>query len=72
MSKVITYGEGGYCEPCDETHDHPLNNIVEIVEIVEEPEPTEEELARQSAIDKLTSLGLTEVEVSALLQSGMS
>jgi len=35
---LTTYGEGGYCEPCDETHDHPLNNIVEIVE---EPGVTE-------------------------------
>lgn len=27
------YGEGGFCENCDETHDHPLNNIIEREEI---------------------------------------
>ena len=29
----ITYGINGCCENCDETHDHPLHNIVEIVEL---------------------------------------
>jgi hypothetical protein len=33
MSISILYGLGGLCEPCDETHDHPLNNIIEITEI---------------------------------------
>jgi hypothetical protein len=35
MGFIVTYGEGGHCEPCDSSHDHPLNNIVEIIE---EPE----------------------------------
>jgi hypothetical protein len=26
------YGLGGFCENCDETHDHPLNNIIEVIE----------------------------------------
>ena len=33
MSITVTFGIGGYCENCDETHDHPLHNIVSIVEI---------------------------------------
>lgn len=28
-----TYGLGGYCDECDETHDHPLHNIIERIEI---------------------------------------
>jgi hypothetical protein len=32
MSREVTFGLGGYCEDCDETHDHPLHNIVEDVE----------------------------------------
>lgn len=28
----VTYGLGGYCENCDPTHPHPLNNIIEIIE----------------------------------------
>jgi hypothetical protein len=26
----IVYGLGGECMPCDESHDHPLNNIIEV------------------------------------------
>ena len=33
---IITYGFGGWCENCDETHDHPLHNIVEIRETPDE------------------------------------
>lgn len=33
---VITYGLGGYCQNCDETHDHPLHNIIEKIEIPDE------------------------------------
>lgn len=29
MSRVIVYGLGGECSPCDPTHDHPPHNIVE-------------------------------------------
>jgi len=37
MAENITFGLGGYCENCDETHDHPLHNIVEIVELPDDP-----------------------------------
>ena len=37
MAENITYGLGGYCAECDETHDHPLNNIVEIIELPDPP-----------------------------------
>lgn len=33
MSKIITFGLGGYCENCDASHDHPLHNIVEVIEL---------------------------------------
>ena len=39
--RIVTFGIGGYCADCDETHDHPLNNIVEITETTNE-ETTEE------------------------------
>lgn len=29
---TVVFGLGGACENCDPTHDHPLNNIVEIVD----------------------------------------
>jgi hypothetical protein len=32
----VVFGLGGFCENCDETHDHPLHNIVEVVEIPDE------------------------------------
>jgi hypothetical protein len=37
------------------------------VEVVPDPEPTAEELARESAIAKLQALGLTEAEALALV-----
>lgn len=33
MSKMITYGIGGYCENCDSSHDHPLHNLIEEIDI---------------------------------------
>lgn len=33
MGYIVTYGLNGYCENCDESHDHPLHNIVEIREV---------------------------------------
>lgn len=36
MGFQITFGLGGYCENCDPSHDHPLNNIVEVLEIPDE------------------------------------
>lgn len=38
MPTNITYGFGGFCADCDETHDHPLHNIIEEV-VVDEPTP---------------------------------
>jgi hypothetical protein len=32
----VVYGIGGWCENCDETHDHPLNNIILYEEIEDE------------------------------------
>jgi hypothetical protein len=66
MSKIIIYNIGGFCSDCSPTHDHPLNNIVEQYE-VEDSEPTPEEVAKASALVKLSALGLTEEEVKALL-----
>jgi hypothetical protein len=36
MALNITYGIGGWCENCDPSHDHPLNNILEQVEVPDE------------------------------------
>jgi hypothetical protein len=58
--KSIAYGVGGF----DPTK--PNNNIVEEVELPD-PEPTPEEIARASAIEKLQTLGLTEEEALALV-----
>jgi hypothetical protein len=60
MTTYTTYGIGGF----DPTK--PNNNIIEEVELPD-PEPTPEELARQSAIAKLQTLGLTEEEALALV-----
>jgi hypothetical protein len=64
----ITYGIGGYCSDCDDSHGHPLNNIIAQEELPD-PEPTPEEINRTSALTKLQSLGLTEEEVRALLNA---
>ena len=57
---VTIYGEGGY-DPGKEN-----DNIIEQYEIAD-PEPTERELARRSALNKLTDLGLTADEIQALI-----
>jgi hypothetical protein len=54
------YGPGGF-DPA-----LPNGNVIEQYE-VEEPEPSPEELARQSAVAKLQALGLTEAEALALV-----
>ena len=36
MTRMVTFGLGGYCENCDETHDHPLHNIIEVVETLDD------------------------------------
>ena len=33
MSVSVLYGLGGLCDPCDETHDHPLNNLIEVKDL---------------------------------------
>ena len=54
------YGLGGF----DPTK--PNNNIIEEIELPD-PEPTPQELARNSAVAKLKKLGLTEEEAIALV-----
>jgi len=36
MMREVVYGLGGYCENCDETHDHPLHNLIEVIEVPDE------------------------------------
>jgi hypothetical protein len=60
MATVIIYGLGGY-DPEKEN-----NNIIEQYEVAD-PEPTEQELLKQSAKNKLTALGLSEEEIQALI-----
>lgn len=60
------YGDGGFCEFCEPSHNHPMHNIIEEAE-VPEPEPTPESIAQKSALAKLAKLGLTEEEVLSLL-----
>jgi hypothetical protein len=57
---ITIWGEGGY-DP-----DKPNNNRVDQFE-VDDPEPTPQEIARQSAMSKLKALGLTDGEIQALL-----
>lgn len=33
-NKMVIYGLGGFCEDCSIEHDHPLNNIIEEIEII--------------------------------------
>jgi hypothetical protein len=35
MEIETVYGIGGYCENCDNSHDHPLNNIIKTIEHAE-------------------------------------
>jgi len=57
--KITIWGEGGF------DASKPNNNIIEQYEIPD-PEPTPEEVAKASAMAKLTALGLTEEEIAAL------
>jgi hypothetical protein len=34
--QITVFGIGGYCENCDPSHDHPLNNLISIEEIPDE------------------------------------
>lgn len=38
MATVIVYGLGGFCVDCDPSHDHPLHNIIEEIEVPDEQE----------------------------------
>ena len=60
MTTVVVYGEGGFDPSL------PNGNVIEQYE-VPDPEPTPEELARESAVAKLQALGLTEAEALALV-----
>ena len=60
MPTRTIYGLGGYDPSL------PDGNVV-AVEVLPDPEPTPEELARQSAVAKLQALGLTEAEALALV-----
>lgn len=51
---IVTYGLGGFCENCDTTHDHPLNNIVEITETPDEPQ---DETEAQASVEGAGSQG---------------
>lgn len=60
MAINTTYGVGGYCQDCSPNHPHPFNNIVgqeEVPDIY---------ASKQSAVDKLKKLGLTEDEIRGL------
>jgi hypothetical protein len=65
MALNTVYGIGGYCAECDPSHDHPLHNIIEQVE-VPDPEPAPVD----TAMEKLKAIGLTEDEINALLGRG--
>jgi hypothetical protein len=58
--QITIWGEGGF-DP-----EKPNNNIIEQYEVAD-PEPTSAEIARTSAIRKLTALGLSVEEIDALL-----
>jgi hypothetical protein len=66
MGLNTSYGDGGFCENCDETHGHPLHNIIAEYEVAD-PELSQEELLKQSAKNKLAVLGLSEEEIKALI-----
>jgi hypothetical protein len=60
MAQVTIWGEGGF-DPSK-----PNNNIIDQYEVADS-EPTEQELAKASAMAKLKALGLSDAEVAALL-----
>lgn len=46
--QVVKFGLGGWCEHCDPSHDHPLNNILSIEEVpdlIPEQQPDVQALA---------------------------
>lgn len=57
--QIVTYGEGGY------NPELPNDNIIEVIELPDVVDETE--TVRQSAIEKLSKLGLTEEEAKAIV-----
>jgi hypothetical protein len=66
MALNITYGQGGYCENCDNTHEHPLHNILEQTEVAD-TSTSDQQTAKESAQAKLKALGLTDEEIQAMI-----
>lgn len=52
MAQHVTYGIGGYCKNCDPSHDHPLHNLISVVEI-EDAEPLTDTQAIAEALAQL-------------------
>lgn len=53
---ITTYGDGGYCENCDSSHNHPLHNIVEQIEVPDpEPQPVDQVIELAEALAALPS-----------------
>jgi hypothetical protein len=69
MSKIITYGPSGYCENCDETHDHPMNNIIEVIELPDSPQELIEQNRQQAREALLARLGITADEAQLIWAS---
>jgi hypothetical protein len=63
--KEITYGIGGWCEHCDPSHDHPLHNLISVVEVEDAIEEPQTDI--QALTDALTQL--PEETLNALKQA---
>lgn len=59
MATQVIYGEGGY------NPELPNDNIIEVIELPDVVDETE--TIRQSALEKLSKLGLTQEEIVALM-----
>lgn len=71
MAAIITYGLGGYCENCDESHDHPLNNLISIVEIEEDPGVVSDNVVQiAEALSQLPAETLNSIIQALGLQNG--
>lgn len=66
MSKEIVYGIGGFCDNCNDSHSHPLNNIIEENEI-EDYINNELENKKIAIFEKLKKMGLTEEEINLII-----
>jgi hypothetical protein len=65
---ITTYGLGGFCESCEDTHNHPLHNIVEEIEV---PDPVENVVVSQP-ITPLPIAGETVDEVKASAEASIN